>query len=165
MRPNRPAVERDGTGCGSVTVTFLIPKQFPIGIDIGNFWGSVSVTVTLLIPKQFPIGIGIGNFLEINSKTISCRQVTFSVGTVIPQKLFYVIAPGAITRFSCRAPENNSKNIFLPVIILTQRVVEMTSFLNTPSSAPKAAGSKLDRMNSEKARASLAHQPNKDADD
>ena len=73
MRPNRPAEEGDGAGWGlaSVTVIFLIPKQFPIGI--GNFWGSVSVTVTLLIPKQFPIGIGIGNFLEINSKTISYR--------------------------------------------------------------------------------------------
>ena len=39
MRPNRPAEEGDGTG-----------------------WGLISVTVTLLIPKQFPIGIGIGNF-------------------------------------------------------------------------------------------------------
>ena len=34
-----------------------------------------------------------------------------------------VIAPGALTGFSCRAPENNSKVIFfLPVIILNQRV-------------------------------------------
>ena len=85
MRPNRLAEEGDGTGWGliSATVTLFIPKQFPIGIGVGNFWGSVSVTVTLLIPKQFPIGIGIGNFWEINSKTISYRQVTFSVGTVV----------------------------------------------------------------------------------
>ena len=39
MRPNRLAEEGDGTG-----------------------WGLISATVTLLIPKQFPIGIGIGNF-------------------------------------------------------------------------------------------------------
>ena len=50
MRPNRTAEEGDGTG-----------------------WGLVSATVTLLIPKQFPIGIGIGNFWEITSKTISYR--------------------------------------------------------------------------------------------
>ena len=31
---------------------------------------------------------------------------------IIPQKFYYVIAPGALTGFSCRAPENNSKIIF-----------------------------------------------------
>ena len=40
----------------------------------------------------------------------------------IPQKFYCVIAPGVLTGFSCRAPENNSKIIFLPVIILTRRV-------------------------------------------
>ena len=37
----------------------------------------------------------------------------YSTQKRIPQKFCYVIAPGAITGFSCRAPENNSKIFFL----------------------------------------------------
>ena len=33
---------------------------------------------------------------------------------------------GAITEFSCRAPENNSKLFFLPVIILKRRVCSVS---------------------------------------
>ena len=46
----------------------ILPKQFPIGIAIANFWGSVSLMATLLIPKQFPIGISIGNFGKLIRK-------------------------------------------------------------------------------------------------
>ena len=55
-------------GIGISNGNFINSKQFPIGIGIGNFWGSVSATVTLLIPKQFPIVIGIGNFWKLIRK-------------------------------------------------------------------------------------------------
>ena len=37
---------------------------------------------------------------------------SYRMRKIIPQKFYYIIAPGAITGFSCRAPENNSKIIF-----------------------------------------------------
>ena len=40
---------------------------------------------------------------------ITERRGSYRIRKIIPQKFYYVIAPGALTGFSCRAPENNSK--------------------------------------------------------
>ena len=43
---------------------------------------------------------------------ITEKRRSYRMRKIIPQKSYYVIAPGALTGFSCRAPENNSKIIF-----------------------------------------------------
>ena len=57
-------------------------------------------------PVRAPPGLCPGT-TEITEKRGSYRM-----RKIIPQKFYYVIAPGALTGFSCRAPENNSKIIF-----------------------------------------------------
>ena len=44
---------------------------------------------------------------------ITEKRGSYRMRKIIPQKFYYVVAPGALTGFSCRAPENNSK-IFFP---------------------------------------------------
>ena len=43
---------------------------------------------------------------------ITEKRGSYRTQKIIPQKKFYVVAPGALAGFSCRAPENNSKIIF-----------------------------------------------------
>ena len=57
-------------------------------------------------PVRAPPGLCPG-MTEITEKSGSYRM-----RKIIPQEFYYVIAPGALTGFSCRAPKNNSKIIF-----------------------------------------------------
>ena len=55
---------------------------------------------------------------------------------IIPQKLYYVIAPGALTGFSCRAPENNSKINFPACNHFDSEGTRPRVMLGEPAQAP-----------------------------
>ena len=63
-----------------------------VASEVGSMWQASNVSL------HWVRGIGIGNFWEINLKTISYRQVTFSVGTV--QENFAEIITSTATKFS-----------------------------------------------------------------